>query len=135
MKRLFSIMILVLSGALLFFACGGGGGGGDGESGSTLSGTIFLGTDVTDACVGIGVDADADWNNGTGFVARKTFRASSSGSSISYSISGVPSGTYYLFAVVDRDGHSVCDVNEIDIVVGDFVGYYGGTGVKPPVGL
>lgn len=63
---------------------------------ATVSATMSLGTDLSGRPYYIAIDTDKDYSNGT----TKETTGTVAGSSITYSFAEVPTGTYYLYAIV-----------------------------------
>jgi hypothetical protein len=88
----------------------------------TVEGTVTIPAAATGAYWMVIVDDDTDFANG--YIADDDGTLSS-GTTFDYTILNVPTGTYYIFGVVDVD-------NSMGMTDGDYLGFYGGTGVDPP---
>jgi uncharacterized protein (DUF2141 family) len=111
---------LALSSLLSVSMCGcSSGSSGDDPDPSekaVVEGTILLPLSVTDTAYKVIVDSDADGTNGATAIETGTI----TGDTISYSISDVDAGTYYVYCLVDVDGSSGAPNT------GDYFGVYAG---------
>ncbi len=89
----------------------------------TINGDLLLPADANGKEYVVLVDNDTDGDNG--FITA-TVGTCGSGTTVSYSILNVPSGTYYVYAVV-----RIVSAPDSSPLPGDYIGFYG-TGSGPP---
>jgi len=112
-----TILLGFLIGLALIISCGDD--SPTASSGATVSGTLSLPADASGQTYYVLIDNDVD--GGNGFVKAAT-NTCGSGTTIHYSISDVPAGTYYVYAVVFIVGDP-----QDEPQAGDFIGIYGTT--------
>jgi len=111
------ILVCFLTGLALIVSCGDD--SPTESSGATVNGTLSLPAEASGQPYYVLIDHDLD--GGNGFVMAVT-NTCGSGTTTAYSISGVPAGTYYVYAVVFVVGNP-----QDEPQAGDFVGVYGST--------
>ena len=93
------------------------------EAAATINGDLLLPADANGKEYVVLVDNDTDGDNG--WIAA-TIGTCGSGTTVSYSIANVPSGTFYVYAVV-----RIVSAPNSSPLPGDYIGFYG-TGSDPP---
>ncbi len=91
-----------------------------------VSGTIALPSDATGKKYYVGIDSNDDGGDGMNYITGTV-----SGSTIDYSVGGIPAGTYFMHLVVDVDD-SWGDEEAGPVANGDYWAFYGMTGGNPP---
>jgi len=94
-----------------------------GDTQATVTGTLTLPTEANGKEYIVAIDTDTEGSNG--YIAA-TVGTCGSGTTVNYSITNVPEGTYYLWAVV-----RINSAHDSQTAYGDFIGFYG-TGLNPP---
>ena len=90
---------------------------------ATVTGTLTLPADASGKEYFIIIDSDTDGDNG---YVNATIGTCGSGTTVDYSISNVPAGTYYVYA-----GVRIVSDHDSSPQNGDYIGFYG-TGSDPP---
>jgi hypothetical protein len=109
----------------VLIGCGGGSSGNNSNT-ATVYGTITLpqGVTVTNKCALVALDND---NNIYNTATTPYLITTVSGTSFTYTLASVPTGTYYLYAAVNQ-ASTTCDENVGFIYDGVIFGRYNGTG-------
>ncbi len=113
-----SVMLLSLP-SILVVMLGCGSDSPNGPSGATVEGRLTLPTEANGKEYWVLIDNDINGDNG---YLRAVSGNCGSGTSVNYSFSDVPAGTYYVYA-----GVRIVSSSDSAPENGDYVGIYGGT--------
>ncbi len=109
---------------LLLWGCAPSGSGEDALGKSTVKGTITFPPSAASVPYSVFIDTDINGANGNAASFKATIEHEHA-TSIDYSISDVPAGKYLIYCLVDNDHSGSPNI-------GDFLGFFGGTGYNPP---
>ena len=112
------VLIITLFCIVNFIACSSDDSNPTESQKATVTGTLNLPADAAGKTWAVLFDTDIDGDNGYAFMGMGTCP---SGTEVPYSVSDVPAGTYYLYAVVFVGGNFTEGPQ-----FGDFIGIYGG---------
>ncbi|MHC4670531.1 MAG: hypothetical protein ACYTFD_19275 [Planctomycetota bacterium] len=118
-------VLLVFGVMTLLTGCGGGETAVAAQANATVTGSLNLPAEASGRVCYVVIDDDLDAQQVVGLATTSL----GPGTSFDFSFSGVPAGTYYVYAFV----HVVSDPGEA-LVAGDFLGFHGGTLSDPPTG-
>lgn len=122
-SRLFPTGLLAFACILALISCG------EDENptantGARVTGTVTVPASASNMDFQVFVDSDTDFLNG---VIKTCSNNCMGNTSAPYTLNDVPSGLYYVYAIV-----RVNSLNGMPLVSGDLIGYHNGTGISPP---
>ena len=104
---------------------------------ANLQGTITLPSPQPGKIIAIEVSSDTKGNGSGGNMQFTFYDVLGSSATYNYSVCAVFPGNYYVYGFVDVDNNSQIgnDIYNSSTPAGDYLGYYGGSGVNPPGSL